>query len=105
MSSVVFYGCETWTAGKRQNDRIKSFEMWIWTTMERIKCLGRVSNLEVQALSRLNDTKRIPLTIPGVVFSILLALNTTLVTQNNPLERAVFLLKLNVNFCSTKRYK
>lgn len=30
MWSVLTYGCESWTLGKQERDRLQAMEMWIW---------------------------------------------------------------------------
>ena len=31
---VVMYGCESWTVKKAERQRIDSFELWCWRTLE-----------------------------------------------------------------------
>ncbi|KAI5729179.1 hypothetical protein M8J77_026485 [Diaphorina citri] len=48
--SVALYGSETWTIGKRDQDRIEAFEMWCWRRMMKIKWTERMSNERVLGL-------------------------------------------------------
>ncbi|KAI5734139.1 hypothetical protein M8J77_003012 [Diaphorina citri] len=48
--SVALYGSETWTIGKREQDRIEAFEMWCWRRMMKIKWTERMSNERVLGL-------------------------------------------------------
>ena len=34
VSSVVTYGCETWTIKKAEGQRIDAFELWCWRRLE-----------------------------------------------------------------------
>ena len=45
--SVLMYGSEAWTMGKRERDRIEAFEMWVWRRMEKIRWVNKVKNEEV----------------------------------------------------------
>src|SRR6218665_3112544 len=43
--SVVLYGLETWTMRKEDIKRLKTFEMWIWTIMEKISWTEHITNV------------------------------------------------------------
>ncbi len=44
---VALYGCETWSLGKKEVDRLQAFEMWIWRRMEKISWKDKKTNVEV----------------------------------------------------------
>ena len=46
---VALYGCETWTLRKKEIDRLRAFEMWIWRRMEKVKWEDKKTNEEVLA--------------------------------------------------------
>ena len=37
LSTVVMYGCESWTAKKAECRRIDAFELWCWRRLLRLK--------------------------------------------------------------------
>ena len=61
--SVFTYGCETWTLTRDMENKINSFEMWIFRKVAKIKWSDRISNEEVckklnVEKSLLNDIKK-----------------------------------------------
>ena len=36
VSSVVMYGCESWTIKKAKSQRIDAFELWCWRRLLRV---------------------------------------------------------------------
>jgi hypothetical protein len=44
---VALYGCETWSLRKKEIDRLRAFEMWIWRRMEKVKWEDKKTNEEV----------------------------------------------------------
>jgi hypothetical protein len=44
---VVLYGCETWSMGKIEKDKMSAFEMWVWRRMERVSYKDRKTNEQV----------------------------------------------------------
>lgn len=53
--SVLAYGSEAWTMGKKERDRVEAFEMWVWRRMERISWTDHVSNEQV--LDRVHERR------------------------------------------------
>lgn len=47
--SVLTYGCETWTIGKYEKERLKAAEMWMWRKMTKTKWIEKKSNERVLA--------------------------------------------------------
>lgn len=48
MINVLLCGCETWTFGKEEKDRITVFKIYVWGRKnERIKWVDGVTNEEV----------------------------------------------------------
>jgi hypothetical protein len=45
--SVALYGAEIWTLRKVDQKNLKSFEMWCWRRMEKIKWTDHVRNEDV----------------------------------------------------------
>jgi len=54
--SIVLYGTETWTLRKLEQKYLKSFEMWRWRKLEKIKWPQKVTNEEVLDRMRENRT-------------------------------------------------
>ena len=44
---VVMYGCESWTIGKAECQRIDAFELWCWRRLLRVPWTGRRSNQSI----------------------------------------------------------
>ena len=47
VSSVVMYGCETWTVKKAECRRIDAFELWCWRRLLRVPWNARRSNQSI----------------------------------------------------------
>jgi len=45
--SVVLYGSEAWTLGKKEERVINAFETWCWRRMLKIKWTDRITNDDV----------------------------------------------------------
>ena len=43
-SSIVIYGCESWTVKKAEHWRIEAFELWCWKRLLRVPWTARRSN-------------------------------------------------------------
>ena len=46
-SSVVMYGCESWTITKAEHRRIYAFELWCWRRLLRVPWAARRSNQSI----------------------------------------------------------
>ena len=46
-STVVMYGCESWTIKKAEYLRIDAFELWCWRRLLRVPWTARRSNLSI----------------------------------------------------------
>ena len=44
VSTVVMYGCESWTVKKGERRRIDAFELWCWSRLLRVPWTARTSN-------------------------------------------------------------
>ena len=44
VSSVVMYGCESWTIKKAERQRSDAFELWCWRRLLRVSWTARRSN-------------------------------------------------------------
>ena len=44
---VVMYGCESWTIGKAESQRIDAFELWYWRSLLRVPVTTRRSNQSI----------------------------------------------------------
>ena len=44
---VVMYGCESWTVGKTECQRIDAFEPWFWRRLLRVPWTARRSNQSI----------------------------------------------------------
>ena len=42
--SLLLYGCETWTIGKYERNRLEAMEMWLWRKMTRTRWIERKRN-------------------------------------------------------------
>jgi len=47
VSSVVMYGCESWTIKKTECQRIDAFELWYWKRPLRVPWTARRSNQSI----------------------------------------------------------
>ena len=47
VSSVVMYGCESWTVKKAECQRIDAFELWCWRRLLRVPWTARKSNQSI----------------------------------------------------------
>ena len=47
VSSVVMYGCESWTLKKAESRRIDAFELWCWRRLLRVPWTARRSNQSI----------------------------------------------------------
>ena len=47
VSSVVMYGCESWTVKKAECQRIDAFELWCWRRLLRVPLTARRSNQSI----------------------------------------------------------
>ena len=47
LSTVVMYGCESWTAKKAECRRIDAFELWCWRRLLRVSWTARTSNQSI----------------------------------------------------------
>lgn len=52
--SVLLYGCETWTMGKEEEQRIQAMEMWLYRRMLKVPWTERKTNEEVLAMANAN---------------------------------------------------
>ena len=46
-STVVIYGCESWTIKKAEHQRIDAFEMWCWIRLLRVPWTARRSDQSI----------------------------------------------------------
>ena len=47
VSSVVMYGCESWTIKKAEHQRMDAFEQWCWRRLLRVPWTARRSNQSI----------------------------------------------------------
>ena len=47
VSSVVMYGCESWTTKKAEHQRTDAFELWCWRRLLRVPQTARRSNQSI----------------------------------------------------------
>ena len=47
VSSVVMYGCESWTVKKTEHQRIDAFELWCWRRLFKVPWTARRSNQSI----------------------------------------------------------
>ena len=47
VSSVVTYGCESWTIKKAEHQRIDAFELWRWRRLLRVPWTDKRSNQSI----------------------------------------------------------
>ena len=51
VSSVVMYGCKSWTVKKAEHRRIDAFELWCWRRLLRVPWTARRSNQTILKIS------------------------------------------------------
>src|SRR6478752_5503651 len=54
---VVLYGCETWTLGKEEINRLNAFEMWVGRRMGEVSWTEK--RINEQVLSSMNEKRTI----------------------------------------------
>ncbi|KAL4148794.1 hypothetical protein QTP88_002949 [Uroleucon formosanum] len=59
--SILLYGCESWTIGKYEKDRLEAMEMWMWRKMTRTSWIELKTNEEV--LNEINEERTVMNTI------------------------------------------
>ena len=47
VSSVVMYGCESWTVKKAEHQRIDAFKLWCWRRLLRVPWTARRSTQSI----------------------------------------------------------
>ena len=47
VSSVVMYGCKSWSVKKAEHQRIDAFELWCWRRLLRVPWTVRRSNQSI----------------------------------------------------------
>ena len=47
VSSVVMYGCKSWSVKKAEHQRIDAFELWCWRRLLRVPWIARRSNQSI----------------------------------------------------------
>ena len=47
VSSVVMYGCKSWSVKKAEHQRIDAFELWCWRRVLRVPWTARRSNQSI----------------------------------------------------------
>ncbi|VVC43630.1 Hypothetical protein CINCED_3A006507 [Cinara cedri] len=55
--SILLYGCESWTIGKYEKNRLEAMEMWMWRKMTRTSWIEHKTNEEV--LNEINEERTI----------------------------------------------
>jgi hypothetical protein len=48
--SITFYGAETWTLWKIDQEYVESSEMWCWRRIEKISCTDHVRSEVLQVM-------------------------------------------------------
>ena len=46
-TTLVIYGCESWTVKKAERQRIDAFELWCWRRLLRVPWIARRSNQSI----------------------------------------------------------
>jgi hypothetical protein len=59
--SILLYGCESWTIGKYEKDRLEAMEMWMWRRMTRTRWTEHKTNEAV--LNEINEERTVMNTI------------------------------------------
>ena len=47
VSSMVVYGCESWTVKKAEHRRVAAFELWCWRRLLKVSWTARRSNQSI----------------------------------------------------------
>ena len=84
VSSVVMYGCESWTVKKAECRRIDAFELWFWRRLLRVPWTARRSN---QAILKISPG----ISLEGMMLKLKLQYFGHLMRRVDSLEKTVML--------------
>ena len=87
VSSVVMYGCDSWTIKKAEHRRINDFELWCWRRLLRVPWTARRSNQSI--LKEINPEY----SLEGLVLKLKLQYFGHLMQRADILEKTLMLGK------------
>ena len=85
VSSVVMYGCESWTVKKAEHRRIDAFELWCWKRLLSVPWTARRSNQSI--LKEINPA----ITLEGMMLKLKLQYFGHLMRRVDSLEKILML--------------
>ena len=88
VSSVVMYGCESWTIKKAEGQRIDAFELWSWRRLLRVPWTARTSNQSI--LKEISPSY----SLEGLVLKLKLQYFGHLMPRIDSLDKTVMLGKI-----------
>ena len=88
VSSVVMYGCESWTIKKAECQKIDAFELWHWRRLLRVPWTARRSNQSI--LKEISPEY----SLEGMMLKLKLQYFGYLIQRTDSLEKTLMLGKI-----------
>ena len=88
VSSLVMYGCESWTIKKAECWRIDAFDLWCWRRLLRVPWTARISNQSI--IKEINHD----LSLEGLMLKLKLQYFGHLMRRTDSLEKTLMLGKI-----------
>ena len=87
VSSVVLYGCESWTLKKSEHRRIDAFELWCWRRLLRVPLTARSNKSILKEISP-------DYSLEGLMLKLKLQYFGHMIRRTDSLEKTLMLGKI-----------
>ena len=88
VSSVVMYGCESWTLKKSEHGRIEAFELWCWRRLLRVPLTARSNQSILKEISP-------DYSLEGLMLKLKLQYFGHVIRRTDSLEKTLMLGKID----------
>ena len=88
VSSVVMYGCESWTLKKSEHGRIDAFELWCWRRLLRVPLTARSNQSILKEISP-------DYSLEGLMLKLKLQYFGHVIRRTDSLEKTLMLGKID----------
>ena len=88
VSSVVLYGCESWTLKKSEHRRIDAFELWCWRRLLRVPLTARSNKSILKEISP-------DYSLEGLMLKLKLQYFGHVIRRTDSLEKTLMLGKID----------
>ena len=88
VSSVVLYGCESWTLKKSEHRRIDAFELWCWRRLLRVPLTARSNKSILKEISP-------DYSLEGLMLKLKLQYFGHMIRRTDSLEKTLMLGKID----------